>query len=216
MEEEGKHVELRQLTSEDVAFLSDLQEQLNTQPHLCQADPRFWVIMDYDYRPAGDADDIDRVCIDAFGAFDYYTPDEICRLAYDDALELGGKDYAAEWLDEYDLERIEKPDGAYAVQPQAFLGYRSLFEVISEVCEYYTSARSWSFQLETKESCIAPNTMFLTLAEAKAHLAANYYHYDKDAHTYAMTAWRSPQVEQLYKILHEVDFNDLLVWIKEM
>ena len=33
---------------------------------------------------------------------------------------------------------------------------------------------------------------------------------DIDARPFAMTAWRSPQVAQLYKILHEVDFKQLL------
>lgn len=40
-------------------------------------------------------------------------------------------------------------------------------------------------------------------------IKCNDYHYI-DPHTYGMTAWRSPQVERLYKILHEVDFKQLL------
>lgn len=62
---------------------------------------------------------------------------------------------------------------------------------------------------ETKEECIAENTMFLTLREAQEHIQRNGYHYI-DPHTYGMTAWRSPQVERLYEILHEVDFSQML------
>lgn len=54
---------------------------------------------------------------------------------------------------------------------------------------------------------IARNCMFLTRAEAEAHLAANRHHYTSWAHTYAMTAWRSPMVDRLLKVLHEADFD---------
>lgn len=55
--------------------------------------------------------------------------------------------------------------------------------------------------------CIYPDTMFLTQKEAEEHLRANDYHYSSDAHTYAMTAWRAPDVERLWKILQEVDWE---------
>ncbi len=92
---ESDKPQLRQITREDIEFLAALQDEMNTQPHQCQADPRFWVVLTHEYR------------------------------------------------------------------------------------------------------------------EAKEHIKRNDYHYI-DPHTYGMTAWRSPQVEQLYKILHEVDFKRLL------
>jgi hypothetical protein len=51
--------------------------------------------------------------------------------------------------------------------------------------------------------------MFLTKAEAKEHIEANHYHYTKEAHTWAMTAWRAPKVERLLKVLSEFDFRSL-------
>ncbi len=59
-----------------------------------------------------------------------------------------------------------------------------------------------------KVDYISENTMFLTLREAKEHIARNSYHY-KDPYPYAMTAWRSPQVEQLIKILQEADWDEV-------
>lgn len=50
--------------------------------------------------------------------------------------------------------------------------------------------------------------MFLTNREAKEHLKSNHYHYTSKAHTYAMTAWRSPQVEKLIHILQTADFEE--------
>lgn len=52
-----------------------------------------------------------------------------------------------------------------------------------------------------------PNTMFLTEKEAREHLERNHYHYSEDAHTYCMCAWRSPDVEKLWKILRETKWD---------
>ena len=60
---------------------------------------------------------------------------------------------------------------------------------------------------KTFEQEIDENTMFLTLRECKEHIEANSYHYNKP-HPYAMTAWRSPQVERLYKILQNTNWNE--------
>lgn len=60
--------------------------------------------------------------------------------------------------------------------------------------------------LDTYE--IVPDTMFLTLRECEEHIKRNHYHY-RQPHPYAMTAWRSPQVEKLYEILENVDFDKL-------
>lgn len=54
---------------------------------------------------------------------------------------------------------------------------------------------------------IVLDRMFLTRAEAEFHLASNYYHYTSWAHTYAMTAWRSPMVDRLLRVLQEADFD---------
>lgn len=57
------------------------------------------------------------------------------------------------------------------------------------------------------ERKIYPNTMFLTQKAAEEHLKSNYYHYSEDAHTYAMTSWRNPETEKLWKILKEIDWG---------
>ena len=56
------------------------------------------------------------------------------------------------------------------------------------------------------EHHIYPDTMFLTNRSCKRHIELNHYHYDADVHSYAMTAWRSPEVEQLWNILQKVDW----------
>lgn len=51
--------------------------------------------------------------------------------------------------------------------------------------------------------------MFLTNRSCKEHIRANHYHYNADAHSYAMTAWRSPEVERLFKILDVIDWKTM-------
>ncbi|WP_317958118.1 hypothetical protein [Oceanobacillus kimchii] len=60
-----------------------------------------------------------------------------------------------------------------------------------------------------EESFIVPNTMFITKQDAKNHLLANKHHYSKKAHTYAMTAWRSPKVSKLMTILETMDWSEI-------
>lgn len=195
---------LRRATREDIAFLANLQNEMNTQPHLCQADPRFWVIVDYRYRPAARLEDVDRVCIYSDdGSYEYLTTSELRKAAYEDAFKLGGEEYGKDWLDEYNLYREYRDEDEFSIEED----YGADLE---KVCEYYAGSRCANWSFDVRERFIAPNTMFLTLREATAHLRSNYYHYDKEAHPYAMTACRSPEVERLYKILHEVDFRHLL------
>ena len=54
---------------------------------------------------------------------------------------------------------------------------------------------------------IVNNTMFLTKYDARAHLLNNKHNYSDKAYTYAMTAHRSPRVEQLIKTLIETDWD---------
>ena len=55
---------------------------------------------------------------------------------------------------------------------------------------------------------IAHNTMFLTVRECREHIERNHYHY-RNPHPYAMTAWRSPQIEKLVEILQTVDWENV-------
>lgn len=55
-----------------------------------------------------------------------------------------------------------------------------------------------------KNDIIYPNIMFLTHKECENHLRKYGYNYSEDAHAYAMTAYRSPEVETLLNILETV------------
>lgn len=164
---------------EEIQFLKDLQAELNSQENDCQAAPRFWAVGDYKWVGCSD-ENAERHSI--------YLPS--ISESYEINSYLKGIAEDEELTDE-ELEEFEE------------IG-----------CE--TSAIDWihkyrdedaSIHPERKEHCIKENTMFLTKAEAKRHIELNHYHYTEEAHTYAMTAWRAPKVEQLLKILSEFDFD---------
>ena len=190
----------RSINVDDLGFLEQLQHELNTQPHLCQADPRFWVIRDYEYREATESDEIDAVELFEDGEGETMSLEEAVMRAYKDELDFGGEDHAKEWLEDKWL----KLDENGAVQPQYLLA-----DTFKDVVEDYAEHNMMECVFLTKQWKIVADTMFLTLREAEDHLETNYYHYTNEARSYAMTAWRSPDVAQLIKLLHEVDFNEL-------
>lgn len=174
------------MKSEEIKFLKELQYELLTQDKLCQADPRFWVIRDYRWViiPMDYADEY-RVYDNegtnwTLNQFADYIKDEEC---YDEILE------------ELDLTDFSELD------------FADIENIVESINKYYDSSE-YEIHGVNCESFIVPDTMFLTNREAKEHLKSNHYHYTSKAHTYAMTAWRSPQVEKLIHILQTADFEE--------
>ncbi len=179
------------ITKEELEFLHQLQKEMNTQDHLCQADPRYWVIMDYE---------IDYNVIDGDPEIQFYD-DETIKLhtweeiaayitnKYGYQCELG---YSCITL--YDDDHIE-------------LDTLFSFEDVVDWLNQEEDGEDWEVAHYEERRTIVPDTFFLTHKAALDHLQKNAHHYSEKAHPYAMTAWRSPEVEMLWKILETVDFN---------
>ena len=186
------------LSSEDLAFLRGLQEELNTQPTLGTADPRFWVIMDYEYVPtdewvASDAIDFNGHTLDVADFLD---------CIYGEVLEHDGYGAATRWLEQHHISLDE--DGHSQLS-----AYDFVFGELGEIREEYLEAHpDDSIDFLVRRRFISSNSLFLTLREATEHLKANWYHYDKLAHPYCMCAFRSPQFERLIKVLRTADFSE--------
>jgi len=174
--------ELMKSLIDDLLFLKELQHELNTQEHDGQASPRFWVVGDYKWVECSD-DNAER--------FSVYLPNdgEAHEINYF-LTEILDKDE----LSEEAIEEFEDIDCEI-----------SAFDWIQKHYDEGASLHS-----ERKEHYVRQDTMFLTRAEAKRHIELNHYHYTKEAHTYAMTAWRAPKVERLLKLLSECDFDKIL------
>lgn len=199
-------IEKHRITDEEISFLKELQKEMNTQDNVSQANPRFWVIKgteklynveDEDGFELYDKDDCETVADNMKEILEFIKNDlleDICSdsgVEYKLSLQEGifNDSILVQWLeDEYEEEEELETQEDVANWIKKF-GYDE-YEVIT-------------YKIIPK---IYENTMFLTQEDAENHLKSNDYHYSDDAHTYAMTAWRSPRVEKLVGILQKVDW----------
>lgn len=184
------------MKKEDREFLKELQHEMLTQDHVCQASPRFWVVMQT--------------------VKDYWVDDEIDGVAiYDtDAAETvfeGEIEDLPEWLKEnFDvIVKCECENGYIEIVCEDENEYFT--DDIADIkgfLDEYDSGRYSICNYRNREE-IVQDTMFLTLRECKEHIKSNSHHYNKTAHSYAMTAWRSPQVARLYEILEKTNWEEI-------
>lgn len=176
------------LSNKDIEFLAELKEKLNTQETDCQADPRFWVVAERK-RIWGIEDGYE----DGVGLIDIEGDVIVAgglREAKDYVQETYGEDLADDQLECLNDECGSLDDVAQFLEDRGYLGY-----TVGRYKDHHT---------------IAENTFFLTKDACKKHIESNGYHYTKP-HTYAMTAWRSPEVERLFKIIKETDWSKYAV-----
>lgn len=183
----------------EIEFLKELQQTLKTQETDYQAAPRFWAIKDYRVVPGNpkydncttmyfhnDGDHTEFENVEDLKEFleDFYWDDVYEYLEADEVNELRS------WLE----------------------GETTVFEDLWSFTLGHLNDDGYFDECPVKEEeFICYNTMFLTKEDAKRHLKLNHYHYSKKAHTYAMTAWRSPKVEKLLDILETFDWDRVKV-----
>lgn len=186
------NIEKHKITDEEIQFLKNLQHEMNTQDHVCQADPRYWVIRDYKKVYGNELSSADGVSI-----YDSEYCNTVAEIEYqffkidnviDDILKaLEDESYE---LNEEEIENIKL---AYDTD--------SLIEALKGIDTY-------DFVIMEYQNIPVDKGMFLTHEAAIDHLRKNSYHYCGKAHTYAQTAWRSSE-EKLWSILQTVDFDNL-------
>lgn len=202
------NIEKHKITKEELQFLKDLQKELNTQDDVGQADPKFWVIKGteklYDVEDADgfelyDMDDGSIVALSMKEVVDYINNNLLENIynsegiIYKISLAEGtfNENILVEWTDNGEKESEDldtKEDVLRWLHEHGCYGY--------DAASYKIFPRIYA------------DTMFLTQIDAENHLKSNYYHYSEDAHTYAMTAWRSPRVEKLIDILQKVEWQN--------
>ncbi|MCY8169568.1 hypothetical protein MOC61_09500 [Bacillus inaquosorum] len=166
--------------NQDIQFLKELQSELKTQDHDSQAAPRFWTVGDYEWVEARE-ENAERYSV--------YLPYIAEAYVLDDYLEDLKEDSE---LSKEALTELKKDD----------------FDDPIEWIQKYIDEEAELIP-ERKVHIVRPDTMFLTKAEAKAHIKLNRHHYTSEAHTYAMTAWRAPKVERLLNILETFDWDSI-------
>lgn len=195
----------RKITEQDAAFLMELQKRLNIQDDCEQAEPRFWVIKGSQKRFG-----IDDGYEDGFELIDNDTmdtvaknPDEAFGYIRDNVIpELSEKSGIM-----FEISENEESLYLYHISKDGVCDFEGDFtELIDYLKGYGYHFITANYELEER---IYQDTMFITLNSAKNHLERNSYHYSSDAHPYAMTAWRSPEISQLWDILHCVNFDEI-------
>jgi hypothetical protein len=176
---------------EDIQFLKNLQQELLTQDNDGQAAPRFWSIMDYRIVPANEEYD---------NGFEQYFHNDGDHTEFKNFTDL------KKFLEEYFEEEIEEDKD---LQEHLSNEDKNFYELWEYVEDNLNDDGFFSKVFVKEEQYVIPDTMFLTKEDAKRHIELNHYHYSPKAHTYAMTAWRSPKVERLLKILETFDWDSI-------
>jgi len=170
---------------EQLLFLKRLQKQLINQDKDCQASPRFWVVGDYVEEPCWE-EQADHIII---GSSELDLYEEIDKFR--------------EYLDEYGyLDKIDE-------ETRRLLWH---YDDEYELSEFLNEKLGFDTYLipQHKVHTIKRDTFFITKEECEKHINSNRHHYSEKVHTYAMTAWRSPQVEKLWNILETIDIDNIL------
>lgn len=195
------------ITNEELNFLRQLQTELNTQDHMCQRDPRFWVIAGEKQIPTDLEHATSLIILNAA------TGEELARPNYESVknwlntyvnLELERQAKTRLLVDE-NLRITSTPDSNIKVNVE-YLEMADITDMLNQL----NLTTSFDIQYMTTEFHIYPNTLFLTHKDAEDHLHKYGYNYDPTAHAYAMTAERSPSVEMLWRILQQIDLTKLL------
>lgn len=197
------------MNKEDIKFLNDLKNEMLTQDTCCQANPRFWVI-----RQEERIYWCDNVVSNGFFIFDNNKaeiifegdnkdiPNYLISLV-NELYENGDIDCNLEEVNVYSFGGIEID----------FKFNGNCYTICDEIDLEYFLKRCLDMDVELgyyqENYIIQYDTFFMTLREAKEHLEKNKHHYNSTAKPYAMTAWRSPQVERLYEIIQNTDWSEL-------
>ncbi|MEY8001578.1 hypothetical protein AB8U03_15520 [Clostridium sp. Mt-5] len=184
------------MNKSDIEFLKELQNEMLTQDTVSQADPRFWVVMQT-VRDYWVDDDVDGFCI-----YDNNSAENAFEGEFEELVDWLKENFNVIVKCEYDGSFID----IVCEDENEF--FTDNISEIEDFLEAYAPGEYSICNYRDREE-IAQDTMFLTLRECKKHIKTNGYHYNKP-HPYAMTAWRSPQVERLYKILQNTNWDELL------
>lgn len=212
----------RTISKEDIRFLKDLQHEMNTQDHVCQADPRFWVIAG-SKKVYGVEDGFE----DGFELYDQQEGDAISD-GFEESIDYIKK----EILPEINKEQQSEYDSYYKLEINddtaeicCKLFENDSIEPFETECYNFSEFVEWINEQTNREFALAnyryerdsvyPNTFFISHREAKWHLERQKHNYCSDAHTYAMTALLSPEVERLWNLLQETDFEKLESLIRD-
>ena len=176
---------------EDVEFLKNLKKELETQNNRHTYNP-LYVIMDK------------KELVTAGG----YNEHRSCWMD-EEGTEWETLEELFEYLEEHYNEELESHyelDGDESTIKEMFLDDHS------DGCEeLYVKGLTDKFtlvHLQEFDNIQGSGVYSFFENDAKEHLESNRYHYNKGAHTYACSLWRSPRMEKLLNWVRQVDLGE--------
>ena len=198
----------RPITEAEIRFLKKLQHEMNTQDTVCQADPRFWQIISKDGVPTSPEYSDRTIIYDTDeGTVVSRSIDEAIQYLIDTIEGIDGYSYP-----EDKIPALFKVDGILTVripEHDVTIEIHDEEDIVAAL-NLLEGDDTYSVGYELEIEKHHADVLFLTKKAADEHLRKYGYNYPDDAHAYAHTAQRSPEIETLYKLLHEVDFDQLL------
>lgn len=179
------------MKNEDLDFLINLQKELleqNDKYKLYQADPIYVGIKDYQFE---------------------VRPEDLAEekhVIYSGESEYDMGEFIEYLFNDYELKDINTPKDEIIDSLRDCDTTDNLREVIDK---YFSDIDSSDYDIYYVEKVghLAENCCFITWADAVEHLKYNKHHYSADAHPYAMTAFRSPQLERLLEIVKTTEWE---------
>ena len=183
---------------EQLEFLINLQNELREQDKDHTPSPRYWVVLDYKNIECREEYADEFVVRTSNNRLIHNTHEDILRVIENYMLH-------SEAIDHWENKTEEN-----ANHVGGFLDDLDFLEWIQLYVDEYAELIPMR-----EEPVIKENTFFLTKRECLEHIEANKHHYSERCHSYAMTAFRSPQVEKLFDILENFDFDNIKSLLKE-
>ncbi len=199
---EDEYPDKRPITKEEIDFLKQLQLNMNTQDHICQADPRYWVIRDYK-KVYGD--NVNYYCGQEI---DVYKDGTVDTLLSDSEITNDIEKMLDVIINKLISNSYIDKDSITEEQKQVIIEYS--YDLSSMIDEFNNTV-DVLVELSVQEYGLVPfdTNVFFSHQEAKDYLASREYKFSGKAHTYALTT-ESSEIKKLFKILHEVDFDKLI------
>lgn len=211
MDVEERNVEKHSITSDEIDFLIALQQEMNTQDTVCQAPPRFWMVEQSEKKivPEGYEDGCEL--------YDSEGADTIGE--FEDAIEYFKENYERIVVTPVSpgSYRIDITNDDYIPGKDDKSWRYEADTTVSTLDELVSFLEDWNIITHNRyhvccfknEQTLCKDTLFLTNKSCKEYIQRYGYNHTDDAHSFAMTAYRSPEVEKLWKILETVNWKEL-------
>lgn len=77
---------------------------------------------------------------------------------------------------------------------------------VNDCAWWVESQQGWEALPMVKENFVVPGIFFITKEECRQHIRSNWYHYN-NPRTYAMTIFRAPQIERIWEMIENIDWE---------